>query len=101
MCNMDDVYEDLIYLERNLPDHPGVYIDFGHYYNILDQPEKSCQYLLKAKEIYEESNEYKEPDQLSYDLATVYGKLGNTEKSIEYFMENYKKTDDIDALEQV
>ena len=101
MCNMDDVYEDLIYLERNLPDHPGVYIDFGHYYNILDEPEKSCEYLLKAKEIYEESNEYKEPDQLSYDLATVYGKLGNTEKSIEYFMENYKKTDDIDALEQV
>ncbi|MGM9536139.1 MAG: tetratricopeptide repeat protein [Intestinibacter sp.] len=101
MFNMDDVYEDLIYLERNLPNHPGVYIDFGHYYNILDQPEKSCEYLLKAKEIYEESDEYEEPNQLSYDLATVYGKLGKIEKSIEYFMENYKKTDDIDALEQV
>ena len=101
MFNMDDVYEDLIYLERNLPGHPGVYIDFGHYYNILDEPEKSCEYLLKAKEIYEESEELEEPDQLSYDLATVYGKLGKIDESIEYFMENYKKTNDIDALEQV
>ena len=57
ILDMESIYEDLIYLDKNLPENPKVYEYFGKYYNILDQTQKSYDYFIKSKELYRESDE--------------------------------------------
>lgn len=101
ILDMESIYEDLIYLDKNLPENPKVYEYFGKYYNILDQTQKSYDYFIKSKELYRESDEYEESDELNTNLGIVCSKLGKKEEAIKYYIENYENTKDIDDLDQL
>lgn len=101
LLNLTEIYEDLVYLEKYLPDNPWTHQYFGDYYNILDDMEKSYKYYITAYKILEESEEYEVSPYIAYSLGLVCGKMGKIEEAINYYMKCYQLTGDIDDLERV
>ncbi|MFQ9287499.1 MAG: tetratricopeptide repeat protein, partial [Intestinibacter bartlettii] len=94
LLNLDDLYKDLVYLDKNLKDDPRLYEYFGIYYNMIDNAKKSYEYFIKAKEIFDNSDEYESSSYLEGTLGLVCAKLGMREDAIKYYRENYENTND-------
>ena len=94
LLNLDDLYKDLVYLDKNLKDDPRLYEYFGIYYNMIDNAKKSYEYFIKAKEIFDNSDEYESSSYLEGTLGLVCAKLGMSEDAIKYYRENYENTND-------
>ena len=94
LLNLDDLYKDLVYLDKNLKDDPRLYEYFGIYYNMIDDAKKSYEYFIKAKAIFDNSDEYESSSYLEGTLGLVCAKLGMREDAIKYYRENYENTND-------
>lgn len=101
LLNLDDVYKDLIYLDKNLKDDPRVYEYLGSYYNIIDNPKKAYEYFIKAKAIFDSSDKYESSIYLEGTLGIVCSKLGMHEEAIKYYRQNYEITNESDDLLEI
>ncbi|WP_455544333.1 tetratricopeptide repeat protein [Intestinibacter sp.] len=98
LLRLDDMYKDLLFLEKHLPNDPRLFEHFGIYYNMIDNAQKSYDNLIKSKELFAQSDEYEMSSFLECNLASVCGKLGKREEAIKYYRESYENTGDASDL---